>query len=89
MCGAQLAPPDAAEPHHPGCPLDPNYVAPADLPKPTEAHLTQLAIALLNLHGRNESAKAEWLYAVLGVDSLDKIATEADVNLALKEATKK
>ena len=89
MCGAQLSPPAVAEPHHPGCPLDPNYVAPADLPKPTEAHLTQLAIALLNRFGRKEGEKAEWLYAVLGVDSLDKIATESDVNLALKEATKK
>lgn len=87
-CQAIVNPPSEVEPHKEGCSL--GAPAPAtDLPKPTEAHLTQLAIALLNLHGRDEEAKAEWLYATLGVDALDKITTDADVLLAIKTATAK
>lgn len=85
-CGAQTSPAANRERHKDDCTiLDPAESPEPDLPKPTEGDLTQLAIGLLNRFARNEDAKSEWLYAVLGVDSIDKIETRTDVQLALKE----
>ena len=84
-CGAQTNPLAVAEPHEATCKNAP----PPALPKPTEANIAALRKEMRALFGKDDEATAEWLYALLGAQSVDEIAekgTDADCLLALKKA---